>query len=154
VEAQQEYALEKHDGSMVNQYARRIISTPGKQDGLAWRGPEGSWQGPIGEEIARVIAEGYSDRSQPYHGYYFKILTGQGPSAPLGEMDYLVGGAMIGGFALAAAPADHGVTGVMSFMVSDDGVVYEKDLGPDTLETFREMQRFDPDESWSPVEDS
>ncbi len=154
VEAQHEYALEKRDGSTVNQYARRIVSTPGRQDGLAWRVADGSWQGPIGEGIARVIAEGYTDRSEPYHGYFFKILTGQGPSAPLGEMDFLVGGAMIGGFALVAAPADYGVSGVKSFMVSHDGVVYEKDLGPETLETFRAMERFDPDESWSPVEDS
>jgi hypothetical protein len=101
-----------------------------------------------------VISEGYTDRHEPYHGYYFKILTGQGPSAPLGEMDYVVGGAMIGGFALVAAPADYRVTGVKTFMVSQDGVVYEKDLGPETLEMFWKMKRFDPDESWSPVEDT
>jgi Protein of unknown function (DUF2950) len=153
VEAQQQYALAKHDGSLVNQYARRIVSTPGKQDGLAWRAEDGSWEGPVGEAIARVISEGYSDRHEPYHGYYFKVLTGQGPSAPLGAMDYLVGGAMIGGFALVAAPADYRVSGVETFMVSQDGVVYEKDLGPDTLETFWKMERFDPDDSWSPVED-
>ncbi len=154
VEAQHEYALEKHDGSTVNQYARRIVSTPGTQDGLAWQAADGSWQGPVGEGVARAIAEGYSDRREPVHGYYFKVLTGQGPSAPLGEMDFLVGDAMIGGFALVAAPADYGVSGVKSFMVSHDGVVYEQDLGPETLESFQAMERFDPDESWSPVEDS
>jgi hypothetical protein len=153
VEAQHEYALERHDGSTVNQYARRIISTPGKRDGLAWQAADGSWEGPVGEGIARVIAEGYSDRSEPYHGYFFKILTGQGPSAPLGAMDFMVGGAMIGGFALVAAPADYGVSGVKSFLVSHDGVVYEKDLGPETLDQFRAMELFDPDESWTPVED-
>jgi hypothetical protein len=152
VEAQHEYALVKHDGSAVNQYARRIVSTPGKQDGLAWQAADGSWQGPVGEGLARVIAEGYSERIEPYHGYYFKILTGQGPSAPLGAMDFVVGGAMIGGFALVAAPADYGVTGIKTFIVSHDGVVYEKDLGPKTLETLRTMERFDPDKSWSPVE--
>jgi len=152
VEAQHEYALVKHDGSPVNQYARRIVSTPGKQDGLAWQAADGTWQGPIGEGIARVIAEGYTDRYEPYHGYYFKILAGQGPSAPLGAMDFIVKGAMIGGFALVAAPAEHGVTGIKTFIVSHDGVVYQKDLGPKTLDTFRALERFDPDRSWSPVE--
>ncbi len=151
VEAQMDYASEKRDGSKVNQYAQRVISTPGRQDGLAWRGPDGSWQGPIGENIARVIAEGYSDRSQPYHGYYYKILKGQGPAAPMGEMDFLVKGVMIGGFALMAAPAEYGVTGVKSFIVSHDGVVYEKDLGPKTLEAFKTMARYNPDKTWTPV---
>jgi hypothetical protein len=151
VEAQHEYAFVKRDGSLVNQYAQRIISTPGTQDGLAWRGTDGSWQGPVGEGIARAIAEGYSDRFEPYHGYYFKVLTGQGPDAPMGEMDFVVNGAMIGGFALVAAPADYKVTGVKTFIVSHDGVVYEKDLGPTTLEQFRAMERFNPDLSWDPV---
>jgi hypothetical protein len=126
VEAQHEYALVKREGSLVNQYAQRVVSTPGTQDGLAWQGSDGSWQGPVGEGIARVIAEGYSDRSEPYHGYYYKVLKGQGPDAPMGEMDFVVGGAMIGGFALVAAPAQYRVTGVKTFMVSHDGVVYEK----------------------------
>ena len=105
VDAQEEYALEKHDGALVNQYAQRIISTPGKQDGLAWKNADGSWGGPIGEGVAKALEQGYSNRSQPYHGYFFKILKGQGPAAPLGQMDFVVKGAMIGGFALAAAPA-------------------------------------------------
>jgi len=151
VEAQHEYAYVKREGSLVNQYAQRIISTPGTQDGLAWRGSDGSWQGPVGEGIARAIAEGYSDQLEPYHGYYFKVLTGQGPDAPMGEMDFVVNGAMIGGFALVAAPADYKVTGVKTFIVSHDGVVYEKDLGPTTLEQFRAMERFNPDLSWEPV---
>jgi hypothetical protein len=153
VEAQHTYAAERHDGSRVNQYAQRVISTPGKHDGLAWQAPDGTWQGPLGETAAKAITEGYSDRSKPVHGYYFKILKGQGPHAQLGEMDFVVQGAMIGGFALVAAPADYEVTGVKTFIVSYDGVVYEKDLGPDTLEAFRAMERFDPDESWSPVEE-
>ena len=89
----------------------------------------------------------------PYHGYYFKVLKGQGPAAPGGEIDFMVGGAMIGGFALAAAPADYRVTGVMTFMVGPDGVVYEKDLGPDTLKTFQSMEKYDPDKSWKVTED-
>jgi hypothetical protein len=151
VEAQYEYAYVKREGSLVNQYARHIISTPGTQDGLAWQGSDGSWQGPVGEGIARAIAEGYSDRFEPYHGYFFKVLTGQGPDAPMGEMDFVVNGAMIGGFALVAAPAQYRVTGVKSFIVSHDGVVYEKDLGPTTLDQFRAMERFNPDPSWEPV---
>jgi hypothetical protein len=153
VEAQHEYAAERHDGSRVNQYAQRVISTPGKHDGLAWQAPDGAWQGPLGETAAKAITEGYTDRADPYHGYYFKILKKQGPHAQLGEMDFVVQGAMIGGFALVAAPADYEVTGVKTFIVSYDGVVYEKDLGPNTLEAFRAMDRFDPDESWSPVEE-
>lgn len=151
VEAQHEYAYTKREGSLVNQYAQRIISTPGAQDGLAWQGSDGSWQGPVGEGAARAIAEGYSDRLEPYHGYYFKILKGQGPDAPMGEMDFVVGGAMIGGFALVAAPAQYRVTGVKTFIVSHDGVVYEKDLGEKTNDEFRAMERFNPDPSWEPV---
>lgn len=151
VEAQFEYASEKRDGSPVNQYAQRVISTPGKQDGLAWQDPDGTWRGPVGEGIARVIAEGYTDKMLPYHGYYFKILKGQGPSAPFGEMDFLVNGVMIGGFAMVAAPAEYAVTGVKTFIVSHEGTVYEKDLGEKTLETFKAMTRYDPDKTWTPV---
>ena len=151
VEAQHEYATEKHDGAPVNQYAQRVVSTPGRQDGLAWRAPDGTWQGPVGEGVARIISEGYTERYEPFHGYYFKILKGQGPHAPMGEMDFVVKGYMIGGFALVAAPADYAVTGVKTFVVSHTGVVYEKDLGPDTVEQFRAMDRYDPDPTWTPV---
>lgn len=154
VEAQQQYALQKHDGSEVNQYAQRIISTPGKQDGLAWRNPDGGMGGPIGEAIAGALEQGYTDRSQPYHGYFFKILKGQGPAAPLGRMDFVVNGAMIGGFALAAAPAEYRVTGVKTFIVSYEGVVYQKDLGPNTLEAFKTMELYNPDKTWQPTEDN
>ena len=153
VEAQHEYASKKRDGARVNQYAQKVIATPGRQDGLAWRDADGTWSGPVGENIARAIAEGYRDKYEPYHGYTFKILKRQGPSAPLGEMDYVVQGAMIGGFALVAAPADYEVTGVKTFLVSHDGVVWEKDLGPKTAELFRAMEVFEPDESWDPVEE-
>ena len=151
VEAQHDYASERHDGATINQYAQRIISTDGKHDGLAWKGADGTWQGPVGENVARVIAEGYSTKSEPYHGYYFKVLKGQGASAPMGALDYVVEGAMIGGFALAAAPSDYGVTGVKSFIVNQAGIVYEKDLGPKSEEQFRALMLYEPDKTWSPV---
>ena len=154
VDAQHEYALEKHDGSKVNQYAQNILSTPGKHDGLAWQNPDGTWEGPVGEEVAKALQEGYSaQRGTPYHGYYFKVLKGQGPAAPGGEIDFMVGGAMIGGFGLAVAPAEYRVTGVMTFMVGPDGVVYQKDLGPDTLKTFQGMDKYNPDKTWKETED-
>ena len=155
VEAQHEYAMEKHDGSKVNQYAQRVLSTPGKHDGLAWQNPDGTWGGPVGEEVAKALEEGYSAQAgKPYHGYYFKVLTGQGPAAAMGEMDFVVGGAMIGGFALAAAPAEYRVTGVQTFIVGPNGVVYEKDLGPDTLKTFQSMDKYNPDKTWKVTEDN
>ena len=150
VEAQHEYALQKREGYDVNQYAQRIISTSGKHDGLAWQDSDGSWDGPIGEKIAHAIELGYS-RSEPYHGYFFKVLKGQGSAAPLGEMDFVVKGAMIGGFALVAAPAEYGVTGAKSFIVSHDGVVYQKDFGQATSIEFKKMERFNPDPSWKPI---
>jgi hypothetical protein len=150
VEAQHEYALIKK-GSGVNQYAQRIISTPGKQDGLAWQNTDGTWDGPIGEKVAAAIARGYSSRTEPFHGYFFKVLKGQGPAAPLGELDFVVKDVMIGGFALIAFPATYRVTGVQTFMVSHDGVVYQKDLGPKTLELAQAIERFNPDKTWTPV---
>lgn len=153
VEAQHEYALKKREGYDVNQYAQKVISTPGKQDGLAWQNADGTWGGPVGENVARAIQGGYTNTGQPqqFHGYFFKILKGQGPAAPLGQMYFVVKGAMIGGFALVASPAEYGVTGVKTFIVSHDGVVYEKNLGRDTLTEFRKMELFNPDKSWSPV---
>lgn len=151
VEAQHEYALQPHEGYAANQYAQRIVSTPGKQDGLAWQNPDGTWGGPIGEKIAAAIQQGYTSGSEPYHGYFFKVLKGQGSAAPLGQMNFVVEGIMIGGFALVAAPAEYGVTGVKTFIVSHDGVVYEKDAGTKTLDEFQEMELFNPDQSWAPV---
>ncbi len=153
VEAQNEYALQKREGYDVNQYAQRVISTPGKQDGLAWQNSDGTWGGPVGENIAQAIAQGYTSKEEPYHGYFFKVLKGQGPAAPLGELDYVIKGVMIGGFALVASPAEYRVTGVKTFIVSNDGVVFEKDLGPSTLEEFKKMDRFNPDKTWTPVEE-
>jgi hypothetical protein len=151
VEAQNEYALQQRRPYEVNQYAQRIVSTPGTQDGLAWQNSDGTWAGPIGENVARAIEQGYTSSTEPYHGYFFKILKGQGSAAPLGEMDFVVKGLMIGGFALVAAPAEYDVTGVRTFIVSHDGVVYQKDLGPKTLDEFKKMERFNPDKSWTPV---
>jgi len=151
VEAQYDFAFRKREEYEVNQYAQRIVSTSGKQDSLAWQSADGAWGGPIGEKIAGAIQQGYSPGAEPYHGYFFKILKGQGPAAPLGQMDYVINGVMIGGFALVAAPAEYGTTGLKTFMVSQDGVVYQKDLGPKTLEEFQKMERFNPDSSWTPV---
>jgi hypothetical protein len=153
VEAQEDYAMQPREGYNVNQYAQRIISTPGTQDGLAWRNADGAWEGPIGEKIAEAIEQGYSTRAEPYHGYFFKVLKGQGPDAPLGQMNYVVKGVMIGGFALVAAPAEYRVTGVKTFIVSNDGVVYEKDFGAATFDQFKKMELFNPDKSWTPVPD-
>jgi hypothetical protein len=152
-EAQKEYASEIHDDSGVNQYAQKIISTPGKHDGLAWRNPDGGEGGPIGEAVAKAIEEGYTNKAEPYHGYHFKTLKGQGPAAPLGKFDYVVNGAMIGGFALVAWPAEYRVTGVQTFIVSYDGVVYQKDLGPDTAKLAEAMERYNPDKAWRPTND-
>jgi hypothetical protein len=154
VEAQEEYASEPRGHATAVQYAQRVIGTADKQDGLAWRDADGTWRGPVGEKIARAIAEGYASKGEPYHGYYFKILKGQGSHAPLGALDFVVDGMMIGGFALVASPAEYEVSGIKTFIVSHDGVVYEKDLGPETLKAFQAMSLFDPDPSWSVVKDS
>jgi hypothetical protein len=151
VDAQNNYSFRKRKGYEAPQYAQHIVSSPGKQDGLAWQNADGSWSGPIGEEISRAIERGYNVKAGPYHGYFYKVLKGQGPNAPLGTMDYVINGAMIGGFALVASPAEYGETGFKTFMVSNTGVVYEKDLGRTTLDEFQKMERFDPDKSWSPV---
>ena len=154
VEAQHEYASQVHDGSGVNQYAQKIISTPGKHDGLYWQNADGTPGGPIGEAIARAIEEGYSPgKTSGYHGYYFKVLRGQGPAAPLGQLDYVIEGVMLGGFALVAFPAEYRVTGVKTFMVGYDGDVYERDLGPDSLNVAQKMERYNPDKTWRLTDD-
>ena len=154
VEAQHDYATDRHDDSKVNQFAQKVISTLGKHDGLAWQNNDGSWAGPAGPEVAKALQQGYS--AQPdtaYHGYYFKVLKGQGAAAPMGQLDFVVGGAMIGGFALAAAPADYRVTGVKTFIVGSDGRVYEKDLGEDSLKIFRALDLYNPDQTWRETSD-
>jgi hypothetical protein len=154
VEAQFDYAMQAREIYDTNQYAQRIISTPGKKDGLAWQREDGSWDGPVGEKIARAIQQGYSSGVEPYHGYFFKILKGQGPAARLGELDFVVKGKMIGGFAMVAAPAEYGVTGVKTFIVSHEGVVYERDFGENTQAEFRKMERYNPDAQWKPVSET
>ena len=154
VEAQHEYASEIRDDSGVPQYAQKIFSSPGRHDGLYWQNPDGTPGGPISEAVAKVIAEGY-DPANPagYRGYYFKVLKGQGPAAPLGQLDYVIEGAMIGGFALVAVPAQYRVTGVKTFIVSYNAIVYEKDLGPDSVNVVKSMERYNPDKTWRRTDD-
>lgn len=152
VAAQKDYASQIHDDTGVNQYAQQIMSTPGKHDGLYWKNPDGTSGGPIGEAVARALSEGYAaDKRSAFHGYYFKILKGQGPAAPLGKLDYVIQGVMIGGFALLAFPAEYRVTGVKTFMVSQQGAVYQKDLGPNTIEIAQKTELYNPDKSWRPT---
>jgi len=153
VEAQKEYSLQIHDESGVNQYAQKIFSTPGKQDGLYWKNADGSSGGPIGEPVAKALEEGYSTGKGGFHGYYFKILKGQGPAAPMGKLDYVIEGIMIGGFALVAVPVEYRVTGVKAFIVNNDGIVYQKDLGPNSLEIVKSMELYNPDSTWHPTDD-
>jgi len=153
VSAQLEYASEVHDGSGINQYAQKIISTPGKQDGLFWKNADGTPDGPIGEAVAKALEEGYTSGKGGFHGYYFKILKGQGPAAPNGAINYVIEGVMIGGFALVAVPAQYRVTGVKTFVVNYDGVVYQKDLGPDSLNIAKAMELYNPDKTWQATDD-
>jgi hypothetical protein len=154
VEAQQAYASTLHDGARINQYAQRLISTPGKQDGLYWTNADGTPGGPISEPVARAIDQGYTlARDSAYRGYYFHMLKGQGPAAPMGELDYIVKGMMIGGFALIAVPAEYEVTGVQTFIVNHDGIVYQKDLGPDSLKLAQQIERYNPDKTWRRTDD-
>jgi hypothetical protein len=148
VDAERDYASADRTGSLAPQYAQKFVSSPGKTDGLYWPAAAGVAQSPLGPLMAAAQAEGYGGRHEPYHGYYYKILTGQGPHAPDGARDYVVKGRMIGGFALIAWPAKWGDSGVMTFMVNQDGIVYEKSLGRDTARRAPEISRYDPDASW------
>jgi Protein of unknown function (DUF2950) len=151
VDAENEYA-DKDRGDGVGTYAQRIVSSPDKKDGLYW--PSDNNDSPLGELAAEANAEGYKAGSgpQPYHGYYYRILTQQGTSAPGGALNYIVKGKMIGGFALVAYPADYGNSGVMTFIVNHAGTVYQKDLGEHTETIVKTMTSFDPDKSWKKVE--
>ena len=155
VRAQRDYASEDHDGSGVLKYAQRIASSSGKRDGLYWPPVEGEPLSPFGPLIAAAVAEGYkksSDKPTPYHGYLYRVLKEQGPHAPGGAYGYVINGNMIGGFALVAYPVDYGNSGVMTFIVNQQGGVYQKDLGEDTDEIAGKMTRYDPDSSWDKVE--
>jgi hypothetical protein len=157
VDAQMEYALKDTDGDGLFEYAEKFWSDPGKKNGLYWETKEGEESSPMGPLAAEAAKAGYekqksSDQPRPYHGYYFKILKAQGKNAPGGAYDYVVKDSMIGGFALVAYPAQHGNSGVMTFMVNQDGVVYQKNLGKDTAKIAQAIKLFDPDKTWKKVE--
>lgn len=154
VDAQQDYAEKGVAGSGV--YARRIVSRPGQKDGLYWPAESGADESPLGEFAAQAAAEGYrpGTRPIPYHGYYYKILTRQGPNASGGALDYIVRGKMIGGFALLAYPAEYGSSGIMTFLVNHQGVVFQKDLGPTTERFANQIRSFNPDGTWQRVPDA
>lgn len=153
VDAQNEYAdmTKTKDGMSV--YAQKIVSSPGKKDGLYWPAAQGEQQSPLGEAVADATTQGYrvGNTPIPYHGYYYRILTRQGPTAPGGALNYVVGGNMIGGFALVAYPAEYGNSGVMTFLVNHDGTVFQKDLGPNTRQAAQRMTAFNPDHTWKKV---
>jgi hypothetical protein len=157
VDAQREYALKSGDKRGLLEYAQKFISEEGKKNGLYWQAKEGEEQSPLGPLVAKATKEGYTrkksgEKRSPYHGYYYRILKAQGEYAPGGAYDYVVNGKMIGGFALVAYPAEYGNSGVMTFIVNHEGVVYEKDLGKDTEKVATAMKKFDPDKTWKKVE--
>ena len=150
-EAQMEYASTAHDGDQMLKYAQKIASTPGKQDGLYWEGAPTSL---VSEGFAHADAAGPFPKgwkSEPFHGYYFRILRAQGADAAGGAFDYTVNGKMMGGFALVAWPAEYGASGIRTLIINHRGVVYQKDLGPSTAQLARQMTQFNPDKSWQEV---
>jgi hypothetical protein len=153
--AQAEYFSQPHDGSKVHAYAQRFVSDDGKQNGLYWKVADGESESPLGPLAAYASTEGYSTNSQgpqPDHGYFFRMITKQGPQAKGGAKDYLVNGNMTGGFAILAYPAEYANSGVMSFLINQDGNVFEKDLGANTSEASKTITSFDPDNTWTAVE--
>jgi Protein of unknown function (DUF2950) len=152
VDAAHEYAALDVDGDRIPEYAPQFVSTPGKHDGLYWQTKENEPPSPLGPLLAAATREGYTDSVSkplaPYHGYFYRILTKQGNDAPGGAHDYLIRGHMIGGFAVIAYPARYGVSGIMSFLVNQDGVVYEQNLGKNTTAIASKMTTFNPDASW------
>ncbi|MGB6350578.1 MAG: DUF2950 domain-containing protein [Pseudolabrys sp.] len=154
VDAQNEYAEKDRTGAGKGIYAQRIVSSPGKKDGLYWPDDQSNDVSPLGELVAKATAQGYrvGGGQIPYHGYYYKILTKQGPAAPGGALDYVVKGNMIGGFGLVAYPAEYRNSGVKTFIVSHSGVIYEKDLGPNSAEIAGRMTSFNPDDTWQKVD--
>jgi hypothetical protein len=154
VDAEREYYQRDPDGDKLLQYAQKLISTKGKRDGLYWETKPNEQPSPLGSLVAQARAEGYKGaggKPPPYHGYYYKLLTGQGKDAPGGAYDYLVRGKMIGGFGVVAYPAQYGSSGIMTFIVNHDGVVYQKDLGPKTASLAQSMTKFNPDKTWTQV---
>ena len=156
VDAQREYAIEDRDGDALPEYAQKFLSDPGKKNGLYWKVKEGEKPSPLGPLAAEANKQGYTRKEgkpSPYHGYYYRILKAQGKNAPGGAYDYMVKGKMIGGFALVAYPAKYASSGVMTFIVNHDGVVYQKDLGRQTGKTAQAMKLFNPDSTWKKVEE-
>jgi hypothetical protein len=154
-DAQAEYFSQLHDGEKTKQYASKFISDPGRQNGLYWKPADGQPASPLGPLAAFATAEGYSAKPEghtAFHGYYFRMLKGQTDKAPGGAKDYMVNGKMTGGFAFVAYPAEYGNSGVMTFIINQDGVLLQKDLGKTTTETATAMNAFDPDPSWTIVE--
>lgn len=153
VEAQSDYARNGHDGQPPGLFAQRLNSTPGKQDGLYWETKAGQPQSPAGPLLAAASAEGYGQAvaTAPYHGYVYRLLTSQGAEAPGGALDYLVDGKLAKGFALVAYPSNYGSSGVMTFMVNQDGAVWQRDLGEDTAQAAAAITQFNPDASWTPL---
>ncbi len=153
VDAQREYYWANPEGAPLLHYASSLVSTEGRKDGLFWEAPDGETPSPLGALFASARAEGYLADSEvrpvPYYGYHFRVLTAQGEHAAGGAYEYVVGDRMIGGFGLLAYPAERGSSGVMTFIVNHDGIVFSKDLGPDTLKLAAEMTTFDPDETWT-----
>ena len=150
-DAEADYFSHPHDGEKAKQFAAKFISDPGKQNGLYWQSAAGQPQSPLGPLAANATAEGYSAKPEghtPFHGYYFRMLTGQTDKTPGGAKDYIVNGKMTGGFAFVAYPAEYGNSGIMTFIMNQDGVLLEKDLGKTTTETATAMTKFDPDPSW------
>jgi hypothetical protein len=155
VDGQQDYFEQTHDGDTVHQYAQKFISEPGKQNGLYWKVAEGQPESPIGPLVAYAASEGYGgrhDSPQPFHGYYYQILTGQGAHAQGGAKSYLVDGKMTGGFAFVAYPAEYRNSGVMTFLVDQSGIVYQKDLGANTADIAKQMTAYNPDKTWVTAE--
>jgi len=156
VDAEHDYASQDHDKDGIREYAAKFASSPGKKDGLYWPTKAGEPESPLGPLVTQAAGEGYKGKGKggghvPYHGYYFRILKSQGAHAKGGALDYVVRGHMIGGFAVAAYPASYGNSGVMTFMVNHDGVVYQKDLGPQTPTRAAAIKSFDPGEGWTAV---
>jgi hypothetical protein len=150
-DAERDYAMNDRNGDGIHEYAEKFISTPGKQDGLYWETKDGESDSPLGPLFAEGAAP--TGKGEGYHGYHYRILTSQGPSAPGGAYNYIVGGRMRSGFAAIAWPISYGQSGVMSFMVSHDGIVFEKDLGKGTTAAAEAMKKFDPDDSWHEDDD-
>jgi hypothetical protein len=155
-DAQVDYFSRRHDDGSTKQYAQKFVSDAGKQNGLYWDSPEGQPRSPVGPLLVSATAEGYNAKTNaraPFHGYYFRMLTKQGIHAPGGAKDYVIDGRMVGGFAFVAYPAEYGNSGVMTFIINQDGVLLQKNLGKTTTEIASAMSEFDPDASWTPVQE-